>query len=182
MSSPLVILARDGVINYDSEESIKSPDEWKAIPGSLPAIARLSQNGYRVVVATNQGGLAKRLLTIEDFISINHKMLSHLAQYGGAIEAIAFCPCGPRDSNCDCRKPKPGMLLDIAERLRVNLADIPYVGDKLIDVQAAKAAKARPVLVRTGINEQLFNNNKVPKDVPVYASLADFVDELLGAA
>lgn len=182
MSSPVVILARDGVINYDSEDSIKSPEEWKAIPGSLAAIARLSQNGYRVIIATNQSGLAKRLLSIEDFISINQKMLGHLAQYGGNIEAIFFCPCGPRDADCNCRKPKPGMLLDIGKRLRIDLTDVLYIGDKLADVQAAKAAHARPVLVRTGISKQLFTNDKVPKDVQVYASLADFVDELLSAA
>lgn len=182
MSAPVVILARDGVINYDSEDSIKSTDEWKAIPGSLGAIARLSQNGYRVIVATNQSALARRVMSIEDLISINQKMLGHLAQYGGTIEAIFFCPCSSRDADCDCRKPKPGMLLNIGERLRINLADVHYVGDKLIDVQAAKAAKAKPVLVRTGISERLFKNNKVPKDVPVYASLADFVDELLSAA
>lgn len=182
MSLPTVILGRDGVINFGSDNLIKSADEWKAIPGSLPAIARLSQNGFRIIVASNQGGLARRLLTIEDFVSINQKMLSHLAQYGGTIEAIFFCPCGPRDSDCNCRKPKPGMLLDIADRLHISLHDVPCVGSKLTDIQAAKAAKAKPVLVCTGNGEQLVQNKKVPKDVPVYPSLAGYVDVLLGAA
>lgn len=176
---PTIILGRDGVINQTSTEHIKSADEWHALPGSLPAIARLSQNGYHVVVATNQAGLASGRLTIEGLVSINQKMLSHLAQYGGVIEAIFFCPAGVRDKNSDCRKPNPTMFIDIASRLRANLADVPCIGDKLSDLQAARAAGAKPVLVRTGHGEKLVRQKKVPEGVAIYDNLAEFVNELL---
>lgn len=176
---PTVILDRDGVIS-EEPDGIPSVIEWQALPGSLQAIARLSQNGYRVVLAVNQAELAGRKFTIEEFNAINQKMLSHLAQYGGMIEAIFFCPCSPREQNCNCRKPKPDMLKDIASRLRINLEKVPYVGDRITDMQAARTAGAKPVLVKTGRGAQIVKDGKVPKDVPVYEDLAAFVNELLG--
>lgn len=174
-----IILDRDGVINLDTEDGIRSAAEWEAIPGSLEAIAQLSQHGYRVIVAINQPGLARRKFTIEDLISINQKMLSHLAQYGGIIEAVFFCPCGPREPDCDCNKPKPGLLKEIAARLRISLEGVPCVGDKLSDLQAAQAAGAQPILVRTGGGQKLASDGKIPKGTGIHESLAAYTDHLL---
>jgi len=174
----LIILDRDGVINHDSDDYIKSAEEWLPIPGSLEAIARLNHSGYRVVVVSNQSGLARGKLTIDDLNSIHRKMLTHLGQYGGMIDAIFFCPHGP-DDGCECRKPKPGLFFDVARRLRVLLDDVITVGDKLSDMQAAKTAGSRPLLVRTGYGQALVDSGKVPDYVQVYADLAAVVDDLL---
>jgi D-glycero-D-manno-heptose 1,7-bisphosphate phosphatase len=124
----LVILDRDGVINHDSDQYIKSPEEWKPIPGSLAAIARLNQAGYRVVVATNQSGVGRGLFETDTLIAIHDKMHKALAQVGGRIDAIFFCPHTNAD-NCDCRKPKPGMLREIAARFNADLTGVPAIGD-----------------------------------------------------
>ena len=178
---PLIILDRDGVINYDSADYIKSADEWIPIPGSMEAISRLSQNGYRIIIVSNQSGISRKKFTIDDLNGIHQKMIMHLGQFGGSIEAIVFCPHGPRQG-CDCRKPKPGMLFDIANRLRISLKDIYFVGDSQRDLDAAQAAGAKPVLVRTGNGALLDDSGSVPVDVPVYTDLAEFVDTLLNAA
>ena len=174
----LIILDRDGVINYDSDEYIKSAEEWQAIPGSLDAIARLHHAGYHVVVASNQAGIARGKFDIDALNSIHQKMHTHLAQYGGVINAVFFCPHGP-DDNCDCRKPKPGLLLEVARRLRTTLKGVYAVGDKFSDLEAASAAGAIPVLVKTGYGQSVVNDHKVPDKVEVYDNLADFVDKLL---
>ena len=178
---PLIILDRDGVINYDSADFIKSEDEWIPIPGSLEAIARLSLNGYRIVVVTNQSGISRKKLTIDNLNAIHEKMMTHLAQFGGSIEAIVFCPHGPRQG-CDCRKPKPGMLLEIANRLHISLEYVYSVGDSQRDIDAAQTAGAKPVLVRTGNGAVLDDSGNVPTDIPVYTDLAEFVDNLLSNA
>lgn len=172
-----IILDRDGVINNDG---VHAAADWHALPGSLQAIGRLSQNGYRVVLAVNQGELAGRHFTIEDFNAINQKMISHLAQYGGLIDAVFFCPCSARDQDCNCRKPRPDLLREIASRLRIDLSNVPCVGDRLSDLQAARAAGAQAVLVRSGCGEKVVSQNKVPEGVPVYDNLAAYVDTLLG--
>src|SRR5690606_15356620 len=128
----LVILDRDGVINEDSDAYIKSPDEWIPIPGSLEAIARLNRAEYRVVVASNQSGLARGLFDADTLSRIHEKMHRALADVGGAVDAVFFCPHGP-DDECDCRKPRPGLLQDIARRLNVSLRGVPAVGDSLRD-------------------------------------------------
>jgi len=174
----LIILDRDGVINHDSTEYIKSVDEWQAIPGSLQAISNLSRNGYRIVVATNQAGLARGKLNIESLNAIHRKMQNHLLQFGGKIEAIFFCPHGPNDG-CKCRKPKPGLYTDIARRLNVLLDEVYAVGDSLTDVDAAISAGARPILVKTGNGQSIVDKGEVPENVPVYDDLAEFVDTLL---
>ena len=148
-SMKLVILDRDGVINEDSETFIKSPEEWQALPGSLDAIAQLGRAGWRVVVATNQSGLRRKLFDIGTLIRIHDKMHRQLAEIGGHVDAIFICPCTDLD-RCTCRKPKPGMLNEIAERLFISLDDVPYIGDRASDLRAAKAAGAQPWLVRTG--------------------------------
>ena len=176
----LIILDRDGVINHDSDDFIKSPAEWEPIEGSLEAIARLNYAGFRVVVITNQSGIARGLLDVEMLNRIHSKMRRMLSQVGGKIEAIMFCPHGP-DDDCACRKPKPGAFQDVAHRLRLNLENVPAVGDSIRDLEAAQAAGARPILVRTGkgaVTEQ----NGIPKGVPVYDDLAAVADALLEPA
>ena len=176
----LIILDRDGVINEDSTEFIKSPREWKAIPGSLAAIARLCQNGYRVVVVTNQSGLARKKLDVVDLIEIHRKLLDHLAQYGGTIDAFFFCPHEPA-KKCECRKPNTGLFREIAERLRISLEGVPVVGDKQSDVDAAIEIGARPILVRTGYGKETIAGKKVPDSVPVFDNLAAVADYLIPA-
>ena len=173
----LIILDRDGVINYDSDKYIKSPEEWTPIPGSLEAIARLHQEGYKIVVITNQSGIARGLFSMDMLHRIHLKMLEAVRQKGGEIDSISFCPHAPTDG-CRCRKPLPGLFEDIAERLKINLAGVYVVGDSISDVLAARAAYASPVLVRTG--KTAFDLEKEQmRDVPVFADLAAFADSLL---
>ncbi|MEK8017642.1 MAG: D-glycero-beta-D-manno-heptose 1,7-bisphosphate 7-phosphatase [Candidatus Parabeggiatoa sp.] len=174
-----VILDRDGVINYDSNKYIKSPDEWEAIPGSLEAIVRLNQAGYRVVVITNQSGIARGLFSLDDLNHIHCKMYKQLSELGGEIEAIFFCPHGDQE-NCRCRKPCPGLFHELANRLSISLANVFAVGDALRDLQAAVVSGAQPVLVRTGKGEQTLRGDLDGlEDVPVYDNLAAFVDYFL---
>jgi len=174
----LVILDRDGVINHDSDEYIKSPAEWEPIDGSLEAIARLTSDGYRVVVATNQSGVARGLFDLNMLHRIHTRMLEAVRARGGEIEAIFFCPHGP-DDECHCRKPQPGLLEEIAERLKVNLSGVYAVGDAERDVLAARAAGARPVLVRTGQGKLTLRKSKQLDDVPVFDDLNQFATALL---
>ena len=145
----LVILDRDGVINQDSDLYIKSPDEWKPIPGSLAAIARLNQQGYRVVVATNQSGIGRGLFEMDTLNAIHDKMLRAAAQVGARIDAVFFCPHTNAD-HCECRKPEPGMLREIAARYNTDLTGVPVIGDSMRDLQVAVAVGAQPMLVLTG--------------------------------
>ena len=167
----LVILDRDGVINHDSDQYIKSPEEWKPIPGSLTAIARLNQAGYRVVVATNQSGIGRGLFETDTMIAIHDKMFKALAQVGGHIDAIFFCP-HTNDDNCECRKPKPGMFREIAARSNADRAGVPAIGDSLRDLQAAAAAGAQPVLVLTGKGRKIADDPALPPDTLVFPDLA----------
>ena len=145
----LVILDRDGVINKESEAFIKTPEEWIPLPGSLEAIARLYKNGYTVVVASNQSGVARHLLSLDTLAAIHGRMKREVEAAGGKIDAIFFCPHGPGDG-CDCRKPRPGLLKQIAQRYQVSLKGLPMVGDSERDLQAARAVGGRPILVKTG--------------------------------
>jgi D-glycero-D-manno-heptose 1,7-bisphosphate phosphatase len=174
---PLIILDRDGVINHDSDEFIKSPSEWEPIEGSLEAIARLNYAGYRVVVITNQSGIARGLFDVCTLTRIHNKMQRMLSQAGGKIEAIFFCPHGP-DDGCDCRKPKGGAFQQLAHRLRISLNNVPAIGDSLRDLQAAQAVGAKPILVRTGKGEKTLASG-IPDGVDVYADLAEAVSALL---
>ena len=173
----LLMLDRDGVINHDSDQYIKSPAEWKPIKGSIEAIARLTQAGWRIVVATNQSGIARGLFDTSMLNSIHDAMHKTVIQAGGRIEAIFFCPHAA-DSNCDCRKPKPGMLLEIERRLNVPLAGVPFVGDSLKDLQAAVAAGARPILVLTGKGRKTQDGGGLPEKTEVYPDLAAFAAHL----
>ena len=174
----LVILDRDGVINVDSAQFIKSPAEWKPIPGSLEAIARLNQNGYTVVVATNQSGIGRGLFDMETLNSIHTKMHKALFTLGGRIDAIFYCP-HPADSACDCRKPKPGMFKRISETLNVNLKGVPAIGDSLRDLQAGAALGCSPMLVRTGKGEKTKAEGNLPEGTLEFADLAAAVDHIL---
>ena len=166
----LVILDRDGVINYDSAEFIKTPEEWKPIPGSLEAIARLHQAGYHVVVATNQSGVGRGLFDIATLSAIHDKMHKALTQAGGRVDAVFYCPHA-QDANCGCRKPKPGLLEDIARRFNVDLAGVPCIGDSLRDLQAAAQVAAQPILVLTGKGKQTKAAGGLPVNTQVYADL-----------
>ncbi len=173
----LVILDRDGTINYDSEQYIKSPAEWRPIPGSLEAIGRLTQAGYRIVVATNQSGIARGLFDTATLIAIHDTLQRAAAQAGGRVDAFFFCPHAP-DSTCACRKPKPGMVLEVARRFNVYLGDTYVVGDTLRDVQAAAAAGARPVLVLSGRGRKTLEEGKLPPGTAVFDDLAAFAEQL----
>jgi D-glycero-D-manno-heptose 1,7-bisphosphate phosphatase len=173
-----IILDRDGVINYDSVDYIKSPQEWRPIPGSLEAIARLHRAGYKVVVATNQSGVGRGLLSMDTLAAIHTRMLEAVRKQGGEIDAIFFCPHTPED-RCDCRKPAPGLLKEIAKRLQMDLVGVYVIGDAERDVLAARQVMASPVLVRTGKGAQTLKQSKALADVPVFDDLAAFVDALL---
>ena len=173
-----IILDRDGVINYDSLDYIKSPQEWRPIPGSLEAIARLHRAGYKVVVATNQSGVGRGLLSMDTLAAIHTRMLEAVRKQGGEIDAIFFCPHTPED-RCDCRKPAPGLLKEIAKRLQMDLVGVYVIGDAERDVLAARQVMASPVLVRTGKGAQTLKQSKALADVPVFDDLAAFVDALL---
>jgi D-glycero-D-manno-heptose 1,7-bisphosphate phosphatase len=174
----LIVLDRDGVINNDSDNFIKSPEEWRAIPGSLEAIARLNQAGYRVVVATNQSGIGRGLFGMTMLTAIHEKMFKALGQVGGRIDAVFYCPHAA-DSNCDCRKPKPGLLVQIGSRFGVDMKDVPAIGDGLRDLQAAHAVGARPLLVLTGKGEKTLAAGDLPPGTVVFPDLAFAVSALL---
>jgi D-glycero-D-manno-heptose 1,7-bisphosphate phosphatase len=174
----LIILDRDGVINQDSEAFIKNPDEWKPIPGSLEAIAKLNHSGYRVVVASNQSGIGRGLLDMAALNAINDKMYKALAQMGGRIDALFYCP-HPAEANCDCRKPKPGMLQDIAHRFNTDLAGVPSIGDSLRDLQASAAVGAQPILVLTGKGRKTQAAGGLPEGTRVYEDLATAVRAII---
>ncbi len=174
----LIILDRDGVINHDSDKFIKSPNEWIPIPGSLEAIARLNQAGYRVIVATNQSGIARGLFNILTLNAIHQKMHTAAKQVGADIDAVFFCPHAA-DDNCDCRKPKPGMLQEIGKRFDISLKGLPTVGDSLRDLQAGFVTGCTPYLVLTGKGEKTHAKGGLPPGTTVYANLATFVDHLL---
>ncbi|MGV6851114.1 MAG: D-glycero-beta-D-manno-heptose 1,7-bisphosphate 7-phosphatase [bacterium] len=180
---PLVILDRDGVINKDSDHYIKSAEEWIPIPGSIAAIARMTQAGFRVVVATNQSGLSRGLFNIDDMHACHEKMNRLIAEAGGRIEAILFSPYINNDAAC--RKPNPGMLEQIGIRFRSSLKTVPVIGDSLRDLQAAVAVNARPILVLTGKGQktltQLSEIGGGMDGVTVFADLAAAADSLIQA-
>jgi len=174
----LIILDRDGVINRDSDDFIKSPSEWVPIDGSLEAIAKLNHAGYRVVVITNQSGVARGLFDVNTLTKIHSKMRRMLAQVGGKFEAIIFCPHGP-DDDCNCRKPKGGAFEELAHRLRIDLTGIPAVGDSLRDINAALSVGAKPILVRTGKGTKTELDPRLPADTVIYDDLDAAVTALL---
>lgn len=177
----LVILDRDGVVNKDSDQYIKSPEEWQAIPGSLEAIARLNHEGYHVAIASNQSGIARGLFSTGTLNAIHQKLHRELQQLGGHLDGIFYCPHGPEDG-CGCRKPQPGLYLDIGRRCGVDLKGVWIVGDSLRDLQAATAVGARPILVRTGKGAKTEAQLGIlAGSVPVFDDLRQAVDSMLSA-
>ena len=172
----LIILDRDGVINEDSDDYIKSPDEWIPIAGSLKALGKLSQNGFKVIIITNQSGIGRKIFSIEMLNAIHKKMSINLAQYGGVIDGIFFCPCAPEE-NCNCRKPKSGLYNEVSDRLQISLENVFCVGDKITDIQAAQNAGARPILVKTGKEND--DSGNIPKNIPIYDDLLSFVNKVI---
>lgn len=178
----LVILDRDGVINHDSAAFIKNEDEWRPIPGSLDAIAALTRAGFTLAVASNQSGLARGLFDQQALDAMHAKMLSLIHDAGGRISRIVFCPHGPDDA-CDCRKPKPGLLEQLARHFDTSLEGVAVIGDSLRDLQAAAAVGARPILVRSGKGRK--TEAALPEqfaDVPVYDDLAAAARALIDEA
>lgn len=176
----LVILDRDGVINIDSDRFIKTADEWRPIPGALEAIARLNGAGFHVAVATNQSGIERGLLDMTALNAIHAKMLKAAQQSGAHIDAIYYCPHSS-DTDCRCRKPLPGMFVDIGRRLNVPLDGVPCIGDGTRDLQAAAAAGAKPVLVLTGKGEATLAAGNLPEGTQVFKDLSAAVDAILAS-
>ncbi|MGA7593833.1 MAG: D-glycero-beta-D-manno-heptose 1,7-bisphosphate 7-phosphatase [Gallionella sp.] len=174
----LIILDRDGVINFDSDQFIKKPEEWKPIPGSLEAIARLNQADYRVVVATNQSGIGRGLFDMLMLNAIHDKMHKACALAGARIDAVFYCPHTAKN-HCNCRKPRTGMLEEIAERYNVSLAGVPAVGDSLRDLQSAVTMGAQPYLVLTGKGLNTQAAGELPEGTRVFADLAAVAAELI---
>ncbi len=179
-----ILLDRDGVINQDSDDFIKSVGEWLPIPGSLEAIALLHRHDYRVVVISNQSGVARGLFSLDTLSEINRHMLNEVRKKGGMIEAVFFCPHGP-DDGCSCRKPATGLFRDVASRLKIEMSGVPAVGDSLRDLQAAYEVGALPVLVKTGKGKKTLKLLK-KEDSPLsldkvidFKNLAAFTDALL---
>lgn len=178
MTKKFIILDRDGVINEDSDDYVKSAEEWYPIPGSLEAIAKLKQADYTVVIATNQSGIGRGLFGFEEFEEMCEKMDVMLDQVGGYIDGIFLCPHAPEDG-CDCRKPLPGMFEQIAGEFDMDLSAVPIVGDSLRDLQAGQAAGCTPYLVKTGKGERTIAKGEGLEGVVIFEDLAEFVDQLL---
>jgi D-glycero-D-manno-heptose 1,7-bisphosphate phosphatase len=173
----LLILDRDGVINQDSDDYIKSVDEWIPLPGAITAIANLSKAGWTVAVATNQSGLARGYYDLAALDAMHQQLRKLVAEQGGEVGLIVYCPHGP-DEGCDCRKPKPGMLKIIAEHYGVALAGLWFVGDSLGDLQAAVTVDCQPVLVKTGKGERTLGKD-LPAGTLIFEDLAAVAAQLL---
>ena len=171
----LVILDRDGVINFDSSSYIKSPDEWHAIPGSLEAIARLNKAGYVLAVATNQAGIGRGKFSIATLTAIHTKMRRELQKIGGYINKIVFCPHTPQD-NCSCRKPKADLLLQLGQYFSCSLHGVPFIGDKLTDVEAALKVGAQPILIN---NMKSDEKQTSALHIPQYPNLLMAVNDII---
>ena len=181
MPNKLVILDRDGTINEASDEFVKSPDEWRPLPGALEAIARLNHAGFQVVVVSNQAGLGRGLLDMVQINAMHAKMHKMLAAVGGRVEAIFLCPHTPEEA-CACRMPAPGLFEQIAERWGVSLAGVPVLGDQLCDLQAGRSAGCEPHLVLTGLGARWRDqplSAGFPDNTRIHVDLPAFVDEFL---
>jgi len=174
----MVILDRDGVINHLVDDDISTVDDWEPIPGSIEAISRLKKAGYLVTIASNHSGVASGLYGDAELQAMHAKLQALLAVRGASVDGFFYCPHGP-EANCICRKPKPGLLFQIAKKFDISLDETPLVGDNISDIQGAKMANAKPVLVRTGKGEYVMQNFPEALDVPVYDDLAHFVRETL---
>lgn len=179
LADRFVVLDRDGVINEDSDDYIKSPLEWVPIPGSLGAITKLTRAGFGVAVVTNQSGIARGLLNHSLLNAIHEKLAERVVADGGRVEMLLFCPHGPAEG-CGCRKPKHGLLIELSRRAGIQLRGVPFVGDSISDVRAARRADMTPMLVRTGKGRRtLAANQDELLGVRVFADLSAAVDFLV---
>ncbi len=174
----LIVLDRDGVINHDSEDYIKTPEEWRPLSGSLDAIAALNAAGFRVVVVSNQSGIGRGLFTEPALDEIHRKMMSAVEAVGGTIAGIYYCPHAP-DAGCNCRKPQPGLLDRIKDDFDVSLAGVPLVGDKVGDMELARRVGARPILVLTGYGQATLASLN-DTEVETFSDLASAASALIG--
>jgi D-glycero-D-manno-heptose 1,7-bisphosphate phosphatase len=175
---PFVILDRDGVINHESADYIKSPDEWVAIPKSLEAIAQLNRAGFHVIVVTNQSGVARGYYDLATLDRIHEKLTQELAAVGGYIDEIFFCPHLP-DAGCECRKPEPGLFHKIEEKYPINLSETFFIGDSWSDVQVAQTIGCLPLLVMTGNGKKTLQDHPEFASIPHFTNLAEAVEYIL---
>ena len=175
----LIILDRDGVINEDSDNYIRSVDEWIPVPGSIEAIARLSKAGYTIAIATNQSGISRGYYPLSELDAMHDKMTRLVQEQGGKIDCIKYCPHGP-DEGCLCRKPSTGLVDQIEDYLQTSASNAWFVGDSLKDLQCAIKKSCKPALVKTGKGERTLAKGEGLEGIPVYKSLADFTEHLLG--
>ncbi len=178
MPSKLIVLDRDGVINYDSDDYVKSVDEWVPLPGSMEALAKLTQAGFKIAIATNQSGISRGYFSVATLDAMHQKMLSLASEAGAKIDYIAYCPHGP-DDNCECRKPLPGLIHQIEEALNISAKGCYMVGDSLRDLQAGEAAGLVPALVLTGKGQRTQSKGNGLDNVGIFTDLGQFVDRLL---
>ena len=176
MKQKYIILGRDGVINFDSPDYIKSPDEWEPIANSLKAIKKLTDNNFNIIIISNQSGVDRGLITPLNFIENIGSLITIIEKSGGAISAVLYCPSLPSEDNPN-RKPNPGMYFDIAERMNINLPDCYSVGDSPRDIQASLAAGCKPIAVRTGNGALIEHDNQY--NVPIFDDLLDAVDSMV---
>ncbi len=174
----LIVLDRDGVINYDSDDYVKSVDEWIPLPGSMEALAKLTHAGYKIAIATNQSGISRGYFTVATLDAMHQKMLTLAAEAGAKIDYIAYCPHGP-DDGCDCRKPLPGLIHQIEKALNISAEGCYMVGDSLRDLQAGSAAGLVPALVLTGKGERTQAKGIELQGVAVFSDLNNFVDQII---
>ena len=183
----LIIIDRDGVINHERSDYIKTPEEWIPVAGSLPALAKLHYHDWKIAVASNQSAVGRKIISLDDLARIQQKMNNALGLLGAHIDGFFFCPHAPQ-AQCKCRKPQPGLLKEISERFGTPLNQVPFIGDTMKDILAAKQVGAKPILVRTGKGRQTLselselnelNQNEQPA---VYKDLAQAVDDLLAAS
>jgi D-glycero-D-manno-heptose 1,7-bisphosphate phosphatase len=177
----LIVLDRDGVINQDSPNYVRTPQDWQPIEGSLSAIAKLNQANYKVVVATNQSGIARGYLTLNDLDAIHTKMTQAIKDVGGHLDDIFVCPHGP-DENCSCRKPRPGLLLNIAKKFSIPTKNMIVIGDSMRDLLAAKSAESMAILVKTGNGSETLTyikDNHFLENIAIYNDLASAAEALI---
>ena len=178
MAEKLIVLDRDGVINYDSDNYIKTVDEWIPLPGSMEAIGKLTKAGYKIAVATNQSGISRGYFSVETLNAMHEKMIKLAGEHGGKFDFIAYCPHGP-DDECDCRKPLPGLIHQIESALNISAKDCYMVGDSLRDLEAGVAAGLKPVLVRTGKGVRTLEKNQGLENTLVFDDLTNLVNTLI---
>jgi len=179
----LVILGRDGILNVYREDHVKSPDEWEPIPGALEAVARLNHAGWHAVVATNQSGIGRGMIDMASVNAVHLQMMQQLREAGGRLDAVFFCPHTPEE-NCECRKPRPGLVRQAQERFDIDLTRSFVIGDKSADVGLAEAVGARGILVRTGYGESelVRHNGDMPGSAHIATDLLEAVTWILADA